>query len=65
LIFQRNGGPDQTALEFRQRTEYVKNEPPLRGRRVERFRQAAKPDASHPKILRELAISGSIAVRLI
>ena len=28
---------DQTALEFRQCAEHVKNQPPLRGRRVERF----------------------------
>jgi hypothetical protein len=33
---------DQTALEFRQRTKHVKNQPPLRGRRVEGFGQAAK-----------------------
>jgi hypothetical protein len=37
---------DQTALEFRQCAEHVKNQPPLRGRRVERFGQAAKPDTS-------------------
>ena len=36
--------PDQAALEFRQRAEHVKNQPPLRGRRVEGFGQAAKPD---------------------
>src|SRR5215217_4813711 len=40
--------PDQAALEFRQRTEHVKNQPPLRGRRVESFGQAAKPDSSEP-----------------
>jgi hypothetical protein len=28
---------DQTALEFRQRAEHVKNEPSLCGRRVEGF----------------------------
>src|SRR4051795_6624709 len=27
--------PDQAALKFGQRTEHVKNQPPLRGRRVE------------------------------
>ena len=36
--------PDQAGLEFRQRAEHVKNKPPLRGRRVEDFGQAAKPD---------------------
>jgi len=40
---------DQTALEFRQRAEHVKNEPPLRGRRIEGFSQAAKPDAPDPQ----------------
>jgi hypothetical protein len=29
----------------------VKNQPPLRGRCVKGFGQAAKPDASHPKVL--------------
>ena len=38
--------PDQTALEFRQRPEHVKNQPPLRSRGVEGFGQAAKPDTS-------------------
>jgi len=42
---------DQTALEFRECAEHVKNEPPLRGRRIEGFRQTAKPDASHPQVL--------------
>jgi hypothetical protein len=32
------------------RAKHVKDQPPLRGRRVESFGQAAKPDASHPKI---------------
>jgi hypothetical protein len=41
--------PDQTALEFRQRAKHVKDQPPLRGRRVEGFGQAAEPDASQPK----------------
>jgi hypothetical protein len=36
--------PDQAALELRQRAEHVKNQPPLRGRRVEGFGQAAKSD---------------------
>jgi hypothetical protein len=40
---------DQTALEFRQRAEHVKNEPPLRGRRIEGFSQAAKPDPPDPQ----------------
>jgi len=35
---------DQAALEFCQRAEHMKDKPPLRGRRVERFGQAAKPD---------------------
>ena len=34
--------PDQAALEFRQRAEHVKNQPSLRGRRIESFGQAAK-----------------------
>src|SRR3954447_2151086 len=38
--------PDQTALEFRQRAEHVKNQPTLRSRRVERLSQAAKPNTS-------------------
>jgi hypothetical protein len=42
--------PDQAALKFRQRAKHVKNEPPLRGRCVEGLSQAAKLDASHPKI---------------
>jgi hypothetical protein len=41
--------PDQAALEFRQRAKDVKNQPRLRGRRVEGFSPAAKPDAPHPK----------------
>jgi hypothetical protein len=32
---------DQTALEFRQRSKHVKNEPPLCGRRIEGLGQAA------------------------
>jgi hypothetical protein len=36
--------PDQAALEFRQRAEHVKDQSPLRDRRIEGFRQAAKPD---------------------
>jgi hypothetical protein len=32
------------ALELRQRANHMKNQPPLRGRRVEGFGQAAKPD---------------------
>ena len=42
---------DQAALEFRQCAEHVKNEPPLRGRRVESFGQATKPDISQPQFL--------------
>jgi len=42
--------PDQTPLEFRERAKHVKDQPPLCGRRVEGFGQAAKPDASNPKI---------------
>src|SRR5271170_1681702 len=41
--------PDQAALELRQRAKHVKNQPPLRGRRVEGFGQAAKPDTPHPQ----------------
>src|SRR5215471_17970497 len=37
--------PDQTAVEFRKCAKHVKNQPTLRGRRVERFGQTAKPDA--------------------
>jgi hypothetical protein len=33
---------DQAALEFRQRAKHVKNQPPLRSRRVESFGPAAK-----------------------
>jgi hypothetical protein len=40
---------DQAALEFRQRTKHVKDQPPLRGRRVEGFGQTAKPDTPHPQ----------------
>jgi len=40
--------PDQAALEFRKRAKHVKNQPPLRGRRVECFGQAAKPDTPAP-----------------
>src|SRR4051794_32327259 len=40
--------PDQAALEFRQRAKHVKNQPPLRGRGVEGFGQATKPDSSQP-----------------
>ena len=43
--------PDQTALEFRKRAKHVENQPPLFGRRVEGFGQAAKPDASDPQIV--------------
>jgi hypothetical protein len=42
---------DQAAFEFRQRTKHVKNKPPLRGRRVEGFGQAAKTDTFHPQFL--------------
>lgn len=42
---------DQAALEFRQCAEHVKDEPPLRGRRVESFGQAAKPDISQTQFL--------------
>lgn len=40
---------DQAALEFRQCAKHVKNEPPLRRRRVEGFGQAAKSDAARPQ----------------
>src|SRR5438132_14404394 len=40
---------DQTALELRERAEHVKDQPALRGRRVERFREAAKPDTPYPQ----------------
>ncbi len=43
--------PDQAALELRQRAEHMKNQPPLRGRRVEGFGQAAKADALQPQFL--------------
>src|ERR1700737_2289222 len=36
--------------ELRQRTEHVKNQPPLRGCRVEGFGQTAKSDAPDPKV---------------
>ena len=39
--------PDQAALEFRERSKHVKDQPPLRRRRVEGFGQAAKPDAAY------------------
>ena len=40
--------PHNHALRIiRQRAEHVKNQPTLRGRRVESFGQAAKTDASH------------------
>ena len=42
--------PDQAALEFRQRSKHVKNQPALRGRGVEGFGQAAETDASHPQV---------------
>src|SRR5271169_3550339 len=42
---------NQAALEFRQRAEHVKNQPPLRRRRVEGFGQAAKPDTPYPQVL--------------
>jgi hypothetical protein len=41
--------PDQAALEFRQRAKHMRDQPPLRSRRVERFGQAAKPDAPEPQ----------------
>src|SRR5689334_20347535 len=41
---------DQAALEFRQRAKHVKNQPPLRSRRVESFGQAAKPDTAYPQV---------------
>jgi hypothetical protein len=41
--------PDQAALELRQRTKHVKNQPSLRGCCVEGFGQAAKADTSHPQ----------------
>jgi hypothetical protein len=41
---------DQTTLELRESAKHVKDQPPLCRRRVEGFGQAAKPDASHPKI---------------
>ncbi len=40
---------DQAALEFRKRAKHVKNQTPLRGRRVEGFGQTAKPDAPYPQ----------------
>ena len=40
---------DQAALEFRQRTKHMKNQPPSGSRRVEGFGQTAKPDAPHPQ----------------
>ena len=40
--------PDETALKFREHAKHVKNQPPLRSRRVESFGKAAKPDAPHP-----------------
>jgi len=42
---------DEAALEFRQCAKHVKHQPPLWGRRVEGFGQAAKPDISHPQVL--------------
>jgi hypothetical protein len=42
---------DQAALEFRQCAEHVKNEAPLRRRRVESFGQAAKRDIFQPQFL--------------
>jgi hypothetical protein len=42
--------PDQAALEFCQRAKHVKNQPSLRGRRVEGFGQAAKRDAAYPQV---------------
>ena len=41
---------DQTALEFRQRAKHVKNQPPLRSRRVERLGQAAEAGAPYAQI---------------
>jgi hypothetical protein len=40
---------DQAPLKLRQRAKHVKNQPPLRGRRVEGFGLAAKPDTSYPQ----------------
>jgi hypothetical protein len=41
--------PDQAALEFRERAKHVKNQSPLRGRRVEGLSQAAEPDTPQPQ----------------
>ena len=42
---------DQAARKFFQCADHVKDEPTLRGRGVERFGQATKPDASQPQFL--------------
>jgi hypothetical protein len=42
--------PDQAALKFSQCTKHVKDKTTLRGRRIEGFGQAAKPDTSHPQV---------------
>ena len=39
--------PDQTALKLCQCPKHMENQPALRGRRVEGFGQAAKPDAAY------------------
>ena len=41
---------DQAPFKLGQSAEHMKYEPPLRGRRVERFGQATKPDISRPAI---------------
>jgi hypothetical protein len=40
---------DQAALEFGERAKHMKNQSPLRSRRVESFGQAAKPDTPYPQ----------------
>ena len=42
--------PDQAARELCRRAKHVKNQPPLRSRRVEGFGQASKTDAPDPKV---------------
>ena len=42
--------PDQAALEFRECAKHMKNQPPLRSRRVEGLGQAAKSDAAQPQV---------------
>jgi hypothetical protein len=41
---------DEAALEFRQCPKLLKNQSPLRGRRVEGFGQAARPEASRRQV---------------